>query len=149
MNLFSVLQHFENKLFQTTEQTLRHNMACVVTSLPCSRTSSPADLPALIPVKLKEVYLVINGALCPNVQIQTQIFQYTQQGVLSRPYGKNLREKWFKAARRDMNVSPKSDLYCCEDHFKLSINYLARSKELLTYMVYHVRTAIHTSRRLP
>jgi hypothetical protein len=50
--------------------------------------------------------------------------QYTQQGVLSRPYGKNLRRKWFKAARRDMNVSPKSDFHCCEDHSKLTINYL-------------------------
>jgi hypothetical protein len=39
------LQHFENKLFQTIAQTLRQNMARVVTSLLCSRTSSPADLP--------------------------------------------------------------------------------------------------------
>jgi trimethylamine:corrinoid methyltransferase-like protein len=46
------LQHFENKRFKTTAQTQRHNMACFVTSLPCSGTSSPADLPALIPVKL-------------------------------------------------------------------------------------------------
>jgi hypothetical protein len=51
-NLFSDFLHFENKLFQTTAQTLRHNMACIVTSLPCSRTSSPADLLALIQVKL-------------------------------------------------------------------------------------------------
>jgi hypothetical protein len=46
------LQHFENRRFQTTAQTLRHNMACIVTSPPCSRTSSPADLLALLPVKL-------------------------------------------------------------------------------------------------
>jgi hypothetical protein len=50
--------------------------------------------------------------------------QYTQQGVILRPYGKNVLRKWFKAARRDMNVSPKSDLYCCEDHFKVTIYYL-------------------------
>jgi hypothetical protein len=46
------LQHFENEWFKTTAQTLRHNMACIVTSQPSSRTSSPADLPALIPVEL-------------------------------------------------------------------------------------------------
>jgi hypothetical protein len=45
------LQHFENKLFQTTAQTLRHNMACVVTLPLCCRTSWLAELPALIPVK--------------------------------------------------------------------------------------------------
>jgi hypothetical protein len=55
INYFRILvflQHFENKLFETTAKTLRHNMACVMTSLPCSRTSSPADLPALIQEKL-------------------------------------------------------------------------------------------------
>jgi hypothetical protein len=69
------LQHFENKLFQTTAQTLRHNMACVVTSPPWSRTSWPADLPALIPVKFsKRVCLVINGALRPNAQIRASVY---------------------------------------------------------------------------
>jgi hypothetical protein len=54
--------------------------------------------------------------------------QYTQQGLLSRSYEKKiLRKKWLKAARRDMDVSPKSDLYCWEDHFKLTINYLGIS----------------------
>ncbi|KAJ8930174.1 hypothetical protein NQ314_017053 [Rhamnusium bicolor] len=33
------------------------------------------------------------------------------------------REKWFAAARRDIKeVSKKSTLYCCEDHFKQSIS---------------------------
>lgn len=35
----------------------------------------------------------------------------------------NLKTKkmWFKAARRSLSeVSPKSTLYCCEDHFNVS-----------------------------
>jgi hypothetical protein len=53
--------------------------------------------------------------------------QHTQQRVFSSSYGKNLRRKWSKAARRDVNISPKLDLYWCEDHFKVTINYLGIS----------------------
>jgi hypothetical protein len=48
------LQHFENKRFQTTAQTLRHNTACVVTLLPWSDTSSPLDLLSLIVLNCKK-----------------------------------------------------------------------------------------------
>ena len=51
-----------------------------------------------------------------------------------------IRKQWCKVMRRD-NISPKSCLYCCEDHFNVSVLYLytaycelVKSKFCISYL---------------
>jgi hypothetical protein len=102
---------------------IRHNRACIVTSVPCSRTSLPADLPdtsEIIRSMCRYKWCFVPK--CTNTSVSTPSKEFFHV-----PMKKNVRSNWFKAARREMNVSPKSDLYCCEDHFEVTINYFGIS----------------------
>ncbi|XP_029348046.1 uncharacterized protein LOC115034760 [Acyrthosiphon pisum] len=66
----------------------------------------------------KSVYKYCFVPLCKNTSVSTpdKIF-------LNVPESKNLRRNWLKAARRDnKDVSDKSHLSCCEDHFDVRTN---------------------------
>lgn len=52
---------------------------------------------------------------CKNTTYKTP-----DKTFITAPRDAKRREKWFAAARRDIKeVSEKSTLYCCEDHFKV------------------------------
>ncbi|XP_029341426.1 uncharacterized protein LOC107883728 [Acyrthosiphon pisum] len=63
----------------------------------------------------KSVYKYCFVSLCKNTSVSTpdKIF-------LNVPESKKLRRNWLKAARCDKkDVSDKSHLSCCEDHFDI------------------------------
>lgn len=54
---------------------------------------------------------------CPNNSTRTPSKKF-----LCVPRDLEKKKKWFEAVGRDIQgVSPKSSLYCCEDHFNVSI----------------------------
>ena len=66
----------------------------------------------------KSVYKYCFVPLCKNTSVSTpdKIF-------LNVPESKKLRRNWLKAARCDKkDVSDKSHLSCCEDHFDVRTN---------------------------
>lgn len=45
-----------------------------------------------------------------------------EKHFVSVPLNKEVRKRWLKAARRSVNdISPSSHIYCCEDHFNVSL----------------------------
>lgn len=54
---------------------------------------------------------------CMNTSAKTP-----QKIFVTVPIAPKRRAKWFAAARRDVKgVSPTSAIYCCEDHFDVSV----------------------------
>lgn len=60
---------------------------------------------------------------CKNTTRTTPDLDYEEALLLFRiPSDAKIRKLWCKMMRRD-NLSPISCLYCCEDHFNVSMLY--------------------------
>ena len=60
-----------------------------------------------------------NRVLCQNVQIQPRLRQKSCFFLV--PMEVKMRKKWIKAMKRVDPFGDKSKVYCCEDHFDVSI----------------------------
>lgn len=70
--------------------------------------------------------------MCTNTSIKTP-----EKLFVPVPKGENIRKQWVKMIRRDGEFSPQSGLYCCEDHFDVSILetiYLIHIKNLYKHI---------------
>lgn len=54
---------------------------------------------------------------------------------ISVPFDPATRKVWQKAMRRDVFVSEKSHVYCCADHFNVSLN-MPMCKQTTKHMIF-------------
>lgn len=69
-----------------------------------------------------------------------------EKTFITVPKDAKKRQKWFAVARRDIaEVSEKSTLYCCEDHFNVSFSVLTYSPGNNIFTLYYSWKKIWTT----